>query len=124
MSGDDGNCVARSRVEGKDFPYVLEQNDALLLDMLGKFKTLLDIDHTSFYRVVHNSRCEFRTEYAAGVVINLGHRHFASLHGLSECRAIEIGHRLFLIQTCCRCFLRTMSPTPVRNDETLESPLA
>ena len=56
------------------------------------------------------------------MVVNFRQRNLASFNCFFQLWTKEVGHRLFLVKTCCGCLFRTVCSTPVGNDKSLEAP--
>ncbi len=124
MRADDGNGVHSGAIDRQHAILVLEQNDALLRDAARGGKAALHIDHALLGWEVEEPGEKHGAQDAVHVVIQLRHGDFARLDRLLELFAVEVVHRLLIIEAGCRGFDRAVRSTPVRDHEALEAPIS
>ncbi len=69
------------RSRGTGF-FVPQENDALLGDAAGGFKSGFHVNYAFFRRVIDDAGGEFRAQNATHVIVDFRHGDLARLHGL------------------------------------------
>ncbi len=118
-----GNGVHGGPIDGQHTTLVLEQNDALLRDAPRGGKAALYIHHALLRWEVEEAGLKHGTQDAVHVVIQLRHGDGARFHRLLELFAVEVVHRLLVVEAGCRGFDRAVGSAPVRDHEALEAPV-
>ena len=99
MRANDRDGVNLSRIERQHGVLVLEQNDALLLDLPRNRKPGEWIDHTALAGMIDHAGGEHGAQDAVYMLVQFSHRNLACLNrglvGLAE----ENRARLFIIES-------------------------
>ena len=111
-----------ARSSGSTATLVLEQNDTLLRDAARGGKAALHIDHALLGWEVEEPGLKHGTQNAVHVVIQLRHGDLARLDRLLELFAVEVVHRLLIVEAGCRGFDRAVGSAPVGDHKAFEVP--
>src|SRR5579859_1015168 len=122
MRSDDGDAANLRGIERKLRMVILQQNGALLRDLLRHFKTAHYIDHALYRRVVDHASGKHRSQNPVNVVVEFRHRYLAGLNRILKILAIEELTRLFVIEPGGRCFSGAVYPSPVGENKSFELP--